>query len=95
MRLSDRALADIGIAREHIALVARGVDAGQHEAGGTGWRRWWQAAEMRLEAVLRAQQQRRRVHRELMAHSDRELDDLGVRRVDIWTIARGRLPAGA
>ena len=31
--LSDRVLADIGIAREHIPLVARGMDPLQREAG--------------------------------------------------------------
>lgn len=83
---SDRTLADIGIPREHIALVAKGVDhrdpivMSQH-----GWR-------PRLTAVLYrlgvARPEERRVLRELSTYSDPELDDIGIRRSDIPQIAR-------
>src|SRR5262245_23350615 len=44
MRCSDRVLADNGIAREHIPLVAKGIDPAQHQAGDSTFRRWWAAA---------------------------------------------------
>jgi uncharacterized protein YjiS (DUF1127 family) len=94
-RLSDRALADIGIERDHIALVAKGIDPHEHDLAPTGWRRWWQETGRRLDAAQRARRECRRVYRELMAYTNRELDDLGIRRVDIPAIARGRLPAAA
>jgi uncharacterized protein YjiS (DUF1127 family) len=88
-RCSDRVLADIGIERAHIALVARGIDPRTHEAGCERLARWWASTPSRLEAAQAARRERRRVYRELMAYSDPELDDLGVRRPDIPAIARG------
>ena len=83
---SDRTLADVGIAREHIALVAKGVDHRDPIAlGEHGWR-------PRLAAVLYqlgfARPEQRRVLRELSAYSDADLNDLGIRRSDIAQIAR-------
>jgi uncharacterized protein YjiS (DUF1127 family) len=83
---SDRTLADIGIPREHIHLAARGVDLGDpvavSEAG------LWP----RLVASIRRMHQRRRqqlrVYRELMGYSDRDLEEIGLRRSDIPGIAR-------
>jgi uncharacterized protein YjiS (DUF1127 family) len=86
---SDRMLADIGIPREDIHLAARGVDMrdpiGVSQA----------ALRPRLIASIGRMHQRRRerreqlrVYQELMAYSDRELDELGLRRRDIPAIAR-------
>jgi uncharacterized protein YjiS (DUF1127 family) len=95
MRCSDHLLADMGIERQHIALIARGVDPRQYDVSKTGWRGRWDEAAGRLDAARQARRRRRRIYRELMAYTDRELDDLGVRRSDIPVIARGRLPAAA
>jgi uncharacterized protein YjiS (DUF1127 family) len=83
---SDWTLADIGIAREHIDLAARGVDVRDpitvSQAG--VWPRL-------IAGVGRMHQKRReqlRVYRELMAYSDPELEEIGLRRRDIPAIAR-------
>jgi uncharacterized protein YjiS (DUF1127 family) len=89
MRCSDRVLADIGIAREDIPLIASGIDSSRHEPGASAMRPWWAATRARLEAAREARRERRRVYRELMSYRDHELDDLGVRRSDIAGIARG------
>lgn len=83
---SDRTLADIGIPREQIALVARGIDHLDPDAvSRSGW--WpWLAASIRRMHAARAEQLR--VYRELMAYSDRDLEEIGLRRADIPTVAR-------
>jgi uncharacterized protein YjiS (DUF1127 family) len=86
MACSDRTLADIGIPREHIHLAARGVDLRAPNAGGQAGLRPRFAASIRRLGLPDPEQ--RRVYRELMTYSDRELDDLGVRRTDIPAIAR-------
>lgn len=92
MGCSDRVLADVGIPREHIPLIARGLDPATVEQR-DGWPPiWWRALAARIEAVRRARRDRRRVEGELMAYSDRDLDEIGIRRVDIPTIARGHTP---
>jgi uncharacterized protein YjiS (DUF1127 family) len=91
MRCSDRVLADIGIAREHIPLVAKGVDPADYELRDPALRRWWTAARARLDAARVARRQRRRLYRELDAYTDRELNEIGLRRADIPTIVRGEL----
>jgi uncharacterized protein YjiS (DUF1127 family) len=86
MACSDRTLADIGIPREHIHLAARGVDLGDpvavSEAG------LWP----RLVAPIRHMHHRRReqlrIYRELAAYSDRDLEEIGLRRSDIPGVAR-------
>ena len=88
MRCSDRVLADIGIEREHIPLVAKGVDPAEYELLDSASRPWWVAARARLAAALEARRERLRVYRELDAYTDRELDEIGVRRADIPVIAR-------
>ena len=93
-RRSDRVLADIGIEREHIDLVARGIDPRAHETRLERLGRWWASARVRLEPARAARRERRRIYRELMAYNDRELDDLGVRRLDIPGIARGEAVRG-
>jgi uncharacterized protein YjiS (DUF1127 family) len=88
MRCSDRVLADIGIEREHIPLVAKGIDPAQHQPGESTFRRWWTAARARVTAAREARREQRRIYRELDAYTDRELDEIGVRRADIPVIAR-------
>jgi uncharacterized protein YjiS (DUF1127 family) len=88
MRCSDRVLADIGIEREHIPLVARGIDPARHELRDSAFRRWWTAARARLAEAWEAWQERRRIYRELDAYTDRELDEIGLRRADIPVVAR-------
>ena len=84
MACSDRTLADIGIPREHIHLAARGVDVRDpvavREAGLSG-----------LDSIRRMRDRRReqlRVYRELMGYSDRDLEEIGLRRSDVAGIAR-------
>jgi uncharacterized protein YjiS (DUF1127 family) len=88
MRCSDRVLADIGIEREQIPLVAKGIDPAEHPLRDSGFRRWWTAARARVAAAWEARQERRRVYRELDAYTDRELDEIGLRRADIPVILR-------
>jgi uncharacterized protein YjiS (DUF1127 family) len=84
MRCSDRLLADIGIARDDIRLVARGLDPASVPPRGAALHRLWQGLLDRLSGVGDDQAQR-----ELMAYSDRELDELGIRRADIPALTRG------
>lgn len=86
---SDRVLADIGIEREHIPLIAKGIDPARHEPRIEALWRWWAMARARLDAARAARRERVQVYRELMSYRDHELDDLGVRRPDITRIARG------
>jgi uncharacterized protein YjiS (DUF1127 family) len=89
MRCSDRVLADVGIEREHIPLVANGIDPADHDLREPAFRRWWAAGRARLDAARAARQERRRLYRELDAYNDRELEEIGLRRADIPAIARG------
>ena len=85
---SDRVLADIGIAREDIPLVARGAGPLEHDAG-LG-RPGWAAGLLGQLATMRdTWAERRRIRRELMSYSESDLDDIGIRRSDIPAIARG------
>jgi uncharacterized protein YjiS (DUF1127 family) len=90
MRCSDRVLADIGIEREDIPLVAKGVAPAEYQLRDPALRRWWAAARARLDGVREARRERRRVYRELDAYNDRELEEIGLRRADIPVIARGQ-----
>jgi uncharacterized protein YjiS (DUF1127 family) len=82
---SDRVLADIGIAREDIPLVARGQDAAQeHPRSG-----WLVSLRASLGEALAARRSWRRQQAELMAYSDEELADLGISRRDIRSVVRG------
>ncbi len=84
---SERTLADIGIPREHIALVAKGVDhrdlaaLSQH-----GWQPRMTQALQHLGLYRPAAE--RQVRRELQAYTDRELNEIGINRGDIPHIAR-------
>ena len=99
MRCSERTLADIGIAREDIALVARGIDPGRNQRSGFVGRKWsamgayLRALPARLDRARRAQREWRRAYGELMTYTDRELDELGIRRADIAAIVSGGRPA--
>ena len=90
MGCSDRVLADIGIEREYIPLVAKGIDPAEYQLSDPALRRWWSAARARLDAALAARRERRRLYRELDAYNDRELEEIGLRRADIPVIARGQ-----
>jgi uncharacterized protein YjiS (DUF1127 family) len=90
MRCSDRVLADIGIEREHIPLVARGIGPAEYQLRDPALRRWWGAARARFHAAREARRQRRRLYRELDAYNDRELEEIGLRRADIPVVARGQ-----
>ena len=94
MRCSDHVLADMGIEREHVALIARGIDPQQY-ASKSGWRDWWRELRSRVDAASAGRRERRRLDRELTAYHDHQLDDLGIRRSDIPAIVRGGLPASA
>lgn len=89
MRCSDRVLADVGIEREHISLVAKGLDPAEYQLRRSALQRWWHTARARWDAVRQAAHERRRIYRELMAYSDRDLEEIGLRRVDVPAIARG------
>jgi uncharacterized protein YjiS (DUF1127 family) len=90
MGCSDRVLADIGIEREDIPLVAKGIDPAGYELKDVALRRWWVAVHARVDAARAVRRERRRLYRELDAYSDRELEEIGLRRGDISLIARGR-----
>lgn len=85
---SDRTLADIGIAREHISLVAKGLDPNAVDPASLTWRGRGAALLARLEAVRARLREQRRIRRELMGYSDHELNDLGLAPRDIPLIAR-------
>jgi uncharacterized protein YjiS (DUF1127 family) len=80
MACSDRVLADIGIERENIPAVAR-ASTGGFRPEIVNWRD-------ALTQLLEKARQRRRIYHELMAYSDSELDELGIRRGDVARIAR-------
>lgn len=82
---SERTLADIGIPREHIALVAKGVD--HNDPVAVSQYGWWPRLVQALQA-MGSRPEQLRVQRELSAYSDRELNEIGVRRSDIGQIAR-------
>lgn len=87
MACSDRVLADIGIVREDIPVLARGGNPlVAHEPFG-----WFGNLRRQLGEVLVAHRARQREQAELMAYSDQELDDLGIRRTDIPAILKGTL----
>ena len=95
-RCSDRMLEDIGIAREHIALIAKGLSPAASVAPTVERKLWWHEMDERLDSAIHAYSERRRIARELTAYRDFELDEIGVRRIDIPMIARGQpVPAGA
>jgi uncharacterized protein YjiS (DUF1127 family) len=88
MACSDRVLADIGIAREDIPLIARGEDPLEHETG-IRWSGWLPGLLGWLEEVREERRELRRIRRELASYNDHDLDDLGIRRGDIPALVKG------
>jgi uncharacterized protein YjiS (DUF1127 family) len=68
MRCGDRVLADIGIAREDVPLMAKGIDLREYDVNNSGWGRRRHEMRRRLDAARRARRERRRIDRELMAY---------------------------
>jgi uncharacterized protein YjiS (DUF1127 family) len=95
MNCSDRVLADIGIARDDIPLIAKGVDPASVTPRGAALHRQWQGLLDRIFGLRNAEQPEQRACRELMAYSDRELDELGIRRADIPALTRRASPTAA
>jgi uncharacterized protein YjiS (DUF1127 family) len=87
---SDRVLADIGIGREDIPLVARGLDPVRASDLS-----WFGRLRAGLQEGLAARRAWQREQAELMAYSDHELADLGIRRGDIRAVVRSAGPAHA
>jgi uncharacterized protein YjiS (DUF1127 family) len=85
---SDRTLADIGIRREHIALVAAGLDPRRHVPTDPSPAGRWQAARAWLGESAARRKRQTQIYRELMLYSDEELNELGVNRRDVPRIAR-------
>jgi uncharacterized protein YjiS (DUF1127 family) len=85
---SDRVLADIGIAREDIPLVARRAEPLPQEAG-LGRPSWAAGLLARIATLRQSWSEQRRIRRELMSYSEQDLEDLGIKRRDIPAIARG------
>jgi uncharacterized protein YjiS (DUF1127 family) len=83
---SDRTLADMGIPREHIHLAARGVDV--HDPIAVSEAALWPRLIASIGRMHQRRREQLRVYRELMAYSDQELDEIGLRRRDIPAIAR-------
>jgi uncharacterized protein YjiS (DUF1127 family) len=86
MACSDRTLADIGIPREHIHLAARGIDVGDPIAVSQAG--LWPRFVASISRMHRRRREQLRIYRELMAYSDHELEEIGLRRSDIPAIAR-------
>ena len=95
MACSDRVLADIGIAREDIALIARGLDPLEHGTAGIAWSGWLPGLLTWLEEVREERRELRRIRRELASYSDHDLDDIGIRRADIPGLLKSTGPAAA
>ena len=89
MRLSDRALADIGTTSGDVAAFARQSDPWRQLSGDAVFVLALGALLERVEGWRSRQRRQTQVYRELMAYSDAELTELGIRRRDIRVIARG------
>jgi uncharacterized protein YjiS (DUF1127 family) len=89
-RLSDRALEDIGTTRADIPLFARQSDPWRRLPGEAAFVLALGALIERVESWRERRREQLQVYRELMACSDRELNELGLRRRDIPEIARTR-----
>ena len=95
MACSDRVLADIGIVREDIPLIAGGKEPLEHETG-IRWSGWLTGLLAWLEQIREDRRELRQIRRELASYSDHDLDDLGIRRGDIPALLkRGASPAAA
>jgi uncharacterized protein YjiS (DUF1127 family) len=88
-RLSDRALEDIGTTRADIARFARERDPWQRLPGDCAFILALGQLIERPEAWQTRRRERAKIYGELMAYSDRDLNELGVQRRDIGAISRG------
>src|SRR5262245_40872207 len=61
MRRSDHLLADVGIDREHVALIAKGIDPRQHDACKGGWRGGWHGLRQHVDAARATRCERHRI----------------------------------
>ena len=89
MRLDDRALADIGTTRDELSRFAKQSDAWRQLPRDAVTVLAYKTLAERVAAWSSRRRQQARTYRELMAYSDQELTDLGIRRRDIAAIARG------
>lgn len=88
MRLSDRALEDIGTTRADIPLFAKQGDPWRRLPGDAALVLALGALIEQLERWRERRRRQIRVYRELMAYSDPELAEIGLTRRDIPEIAR-------
>ena len=89
-RLSERALEDIGTTRADIPLFAKQSDPWRRLPGDAALILALGELIERVESWRDRRRQRLQVYRELMAYSDRELNELGLSRRDVPEIARTR-----
>jgi uncharacterized protein YjiS (DUF1127 family) len=89
-RLSDRALEDIGTTRAGVSLFARQSDPWRRQPSEAAFVLALGALIERVESWRERRRQKLQVYRELMAYSDRELNELGLSRRDIPEVARTR-----
>jgi uncharacterized protein YjiS (DUF1127 family) len=89
MRLSDRALADIGTTRHELSPFAKQSDPWRQLPKDAVFGLALDALIERVEGWRSRRRQQAQVYRELMAYTDAELTDLGIHRRDIPAIARG------
>jgi len=96
MRLSDRALADIGTTRHELTAFAKQSDPWRQLPKDAVFVLALGALIERVEGWHSRRRQQAQVYRELMAYSDQELTDLGISRRDIPAVARsGSTPSPA
>ncbi len=95
MRLSDRALADIGTTPHELRAFARQTDPWRQLPKDAAFVLALGALVERVEGWRSRQRRQAQIYRELMAYSDHELTELGIRRRDIRAIARGSSPSPA
>ena len=88
MRLSDRALADIGTTPGDLAAFSRQSDPWRQLPRDAVFVLAVGALIERVESWRSRQRRQTRIYRELMAYSDAELTELGIHRRDIRAIAR-------
>ena len=88
MRLSDRALADIGSSRDELSAFAKQTDPWRELPRDQVFVLALGALVERVEGWRERRRRQAQVYRELMAYSDDELTELGIRRRDIGAIAR-------
>lgn len=88
MRLSDRALEDMGTTRASVPLFAKQSDPLQRLPGDAAFVLALSNLIERIEGWRKRLRRQLQVRRELTACSDRELNELGLSRRDIRRIAR-------